>query len=276
MLKTGKDRLIDLVVFLAREEEAPAVTSKILRKQGTVWEREIALTQIERREIERVAGGRAGDMEYEALSAGFTAACFAFQAGASSVTLEGFSWGPGYAYLPTFKPEARGHLGPDRKALANLLGRYDGRFTTTLEPSRFLLRRAKERYSMATKPRPAAPAATSKGPAAASDKPARPMMVRATRMGFYKLARRRVGDVFELRSAKEFSKRWMEEVPDDTPPQLTSPRAAMHQANREAAKQTTTPRLAPNAADVLENRTLVQQTGFPAGTSPLEDGPEQL
>jgi DNA-binding XRE family transcriptional regulator len=41
--------------------------------------------------------------------------------------------------------------------------------------------------------------------------------VRATKLGFDGVARRRVGDVFTIRSEAAFSATWMERVPDDTP-----------------------------------------------------------
>ena len=38
------------------------------------------------------------------------------------------------------------------------------------------------------------------------------MKVRATQMGYYDLKRRREGDVFEIKTEKEFSKKWMEKL----------------------------------------------------------------
>jgi hypothetical protein len=38
------------------------------------------------------------------------------------------------------------------------------------------------------------------------------MKVRATQMGYYDLKRRREGDVFEIKTEKEFSSKWMEKL----------------------------------------------------------------
>lgn len=281
MLAQARQRTVGTICFLAREDGAPAITSRLLRAQKTVWSASLALTQIERREIERLAGGRGNDMDREALSAGLSAACFAFAAGAATVRLVGFSWAPGYEYAPEVKLATRGHAWTDKKALANLEARYGDRLVHSLTLRRHDRRRAQETVmSTRSTPRPNRPSAPAPA-AAGSDQPQQPqrrqapIMVQATKMGFYSLARRRPGDVFQLRDPSHFSERWMVRVADDTPPQLTHPRAAMHQANREAAKTTRTPRLEPNAADVMENRTLVQQAQFPAGSNPL-DGDDTL
>ena len=47
------------------------------------------------------------------------------------------------------------------------------------------------------------------------------LRVQATEMGYYDFARRRVGDVFTI-EASDFSPRWMERVPDETPVQVTT------------------------------------------------------
>lgn len=40
------------------------------------------------------------------------------------------------------------------------------------------------------------------------------MKVRATQLGYYGYARRRVGDIFDIKTEKEFSKKWMEKLDD--------------------------------------------------------------
>lgn len=40
------------------------------------------------------------------------------------------------------------------------------------------------------------------------------MKVRATRLGFYDLKRRREGDVFSIENERQFSEKWMARVPD--------------------------------------------------------------
>lgn len=59
------------------------------------------------------------------------------------------------------------------------------------------------------------------------------VMVRAMELGFYGDIRRRVGDVFPLDSEADFSPRWMERVPLDTPERLTSSRTALLQVEAE-------------------------------------------
>lgn len=38
------------------------------------------------------------------------------------------------------------------------------------------------------------------------------MKVRATRLGYYDLRRRKIGEVFDIKSEKQFSENWMEKV----------------------------------------------------------------
>jgi len=49
-----------------------------------------------------------------------------------------------------------------------------------------------------------------------------PLKVRATAMGYFDLARRRIGDVFVIPDESYFSTRWMERVPEDPPVGITS------------------------------------------------------
>jgi hypothetical protein len=53
------------------------------------------------------------------------------------------------------------------------------------------------------------------------------MKVMALQMGYYDHARRRVGDVFAIQSAQEFSARWMRKVPLDTEERFTGSQAAL-------------------------------------------------
>jgi len=55
------------------------------------------------------------------------------------------------------------------------------------------------------------------------DKPASASVkVRATQVGYYGEARRRVGDVFTLEDPKHFSAKWMERVDASTPEKITT------------------------------------------------------
>jgi hypothetical protein len=71
--------------------------------------------------------------------------------------------------------------------------------------------------------------------------PVDPVKVQAVAMGYYDHTRRRPGDVFTIRNAKHFSKRWMRRVPDDTPEHVTNSAQALksEHADIRAAKQAT-------------------------------------
>jgi hypothetical protein len=57
--------------------------------------------------------------------------------------------------------------------------------------------------------------------------------VRATQMGYFDLKRRREGDVFYIRSASQFSKRWMEIVEGSLPLKQTGAQAALDRKHDE-------------------------------------------
>lgn len=61
-------------------------------------------------------------------------------------------------------------------------------------------------------------------PAPAQSKPKpkqKPMKVRAIETGYYDYGRRRPGDVFIINGEQDFSSRWMEKVPMNTPERVT-------------------------------------------------------
>jgi hypothetical protein len=62
---------------------------------------------------------------------------------------------------------------------------------------------------------------------------ATPIRVRATKLCYYGEKRRRVGDVFTIRSEAEFSSTGMERVPDETPERLTTGQDELEQARQE-------------------------------------------
>lgn len=132
MLKQGAGKAIPLAVFLAREPEAPKTTLALLSGYGThvmAWH---MLTQIDRRLLEAQSGVRTDKHAKDALSAGVTAAAFALLAGAAEVRLLGFSWNPGYAYLPGERIDARGHVPADMRGLTLLQARYGTRLRHSL------------------------------------------------------------------------------------------------------------------------------------------------
>jgi len=53
--------------------------------------------------------------------------------------------------------------------------------------------------------------------------------VRALRLGYYDLKRRRIGDVFRISDPAHFSERWMTRVPPNTPERITTGREALKQ-----------------------------------------------
>ena len=74
--------------------------------------------------LEHTLCGRPGDKE--PCSSGILATAIALWCGAASVRLVGFSFTPGYHYLPKERPQAwwRNHIAADRRALQTLRGRY--------------------------------------------------------------------------------------------------------------------------------------------------------
>ena len=61
----------------------------------------------------------------------------------------------------------------------------------------------------------------------------RPIKVRATQMGYYDHARRRVGDVFVIANEQAFSSRWMERVGANEPERTTTATQALRQQHDE-------------------------------------------
>ena len=132
MLKQGAGKVIPLALFLAREPEAPKTTLGLLRTYGTHVMQWHMLTQLDRRLLEAQSGVRSDKNAKDALSAGITAAAFALLAGAAEVRLLGFSWDPGYAYLPGERIDARGHVPADMRGLTLLQTRYGTRLQHSL------------------------------------------------------------------------------------------------------------------------------------------------
>jgi len=65
--------------------------------------------------------------------------------------------------------------------------------------------------------------------------------VRATKVGYYLHTRRRVGDVFRLAKASDWSAHWMERVGADVPESLTLPNEALRQEHDDILKMKTQP-----------------------------------
>jgi hypothetical protein len=245
MLAQAAGRTVPLAVFLSKHDEGPPWTLKFLKAQGTLVVRWIEFADANaRRAMELKVGARTPAMSKHALSAGMTAAAWCFAEGADTVRLEGFSWVSGYQYLPgELIPNrgegSRGHAAGDKEAIRLLTGRYPGRLlhsltaedstmakkpTTTQRPKAdpdagARARAAKEALSPAGE-RERKLALKRRQKEAADVEAAKPtsrLMVRATELTYYNHARRRVGQVFQLREATDFRESCMEWVDPNTP-----------------------------------------------------------
>lgn len=134
MLEQARGRAVPLVIFLAKHAKGPETTLAVLEAQGTHVEAWHALGATDRRRLESAAGARVGEVGGASLSAGLTATALALLAGAASVRLEGFSWVPGYAYMPGKRlVNTRGHVHSDIDGLAMLEARYGAVLAHALE-----------------------------------------------------------------------------------------------------------------------------------------------
>jgi hypothetical protein len=87
---------------------------------------------------------------------------------------------------------------------------------------------------------------------AAAERQGGRVKVRATKMGWYNVSRRRIGDVFVLATPEHFSTTWMELEADHVPLQRTLGKAALAQEHADIMRGRS-PRLQPNAADLEED-----------------------
>lgn len=131
MRQQGQGRHVRCALLILREPDAGRTTLAKLRARETVVDDAVEVSPDDRIVIEKAAGARVGAMSKHALSAGFFAVAACLLAPAHSVRMVGFSWEPGYAYLPD-STWNRGHVHGDRIALANLQARYGPRLQTSL------------------------------------------------------------------------------------------------------------------------------------------------
>jgi hypothetical protein len=237
MLAQGTGRTVDLVVFLSKGDGAVEHTLARLLDQGMTIGRWLGVNQATRHAIETRSGARTPDLTKHALSAGLFAAAGCLEARARAVRLEGCSWHGGYAYAPGLTV-SRGHVHGDKRALQGLTARYGAAFTQAL----FTPSHTQGDAHMAKKQpsRSAAPAGHAR------------VKVRATKLLQYDLQRKRPGDVFLLRSPADFKASCMERVSDATPTHTTSPAEAARTAHAAIAAGKS-PRLQPNAADLVDD-----------------------
>jgi hypothetical protein len=237
MLAQAAGRTIPFVVFLSKHEGGPAWTLAFLQAQRTLVVRWTEFADANaRREMELQVGARTPAMSKHALSAGMTAAAWCFAEGADTVRLEGFSWVSGYQYLPgevipNRAEGGRGHAAGDKEAIRLLTRRYPGRLVHSLTAKDSTMAKkptarrrptadpeagaraqaAKEALSPAgERERKLALKRQQKEQADAAARPDTRLMVRATEMTYYNHARRRVGQIFQLREASDFRESCME------------------------------------------------------------------
>jgi hypothetical protein len=259
MVAQGAERRVGVLVLVTKDDQAAAHTRRVLLKQETDYHLALEVNQETRRAIETGVGARTPDLTKHALSVGMFATALCFEGGAEHVRLAGFSWKGGYQYAGGKRVE-RGHAYGDRRAIANLEQRYGARLEHALgrSPSQ-----AKENATMATAPRrpatPARPAPAAAQPAPTTvDTNTRPRKVRALKLLQYGLRRRRPGDVFMI-AAGHFRPSQMEYVSDATPERTTTPAEAARNAEAEVLANKT-PRLQPNAADLIEEEPPIPST----------------
>lgn len=131
MLQQGAHRRVGHVLFLrgpkVASESDTLTTLRHLRCSLGTWS---VLDKPTKRWIEGELCGRLDDKK--PCSSGILAVACALYAGAASVRLVGFSFTPGYHYLPKEKPQSwwRDHVAADRRALATLHHRFGSRLST--------------------------------------------------------------------------------------------------------------------------------------------------
>lgn len=123
MLEQARGRHVGTICLLPVQDEAEAATVGRLKDLGVTFDRLVALAQSMRGALQYEVGAfRKGIDNKVGVSAGVLGTLLALWAGASHVRQLGFSYGPGYAYLPPADvPEnSRGHKRADRLAIWNL------------------------------------------------------------------------------------------------------------------------------------------------------------
>lgn len=238
MVEQGRDREVSHLILLDKGDGAVDHTARWLRTQGTNWKALSVFSNEERRALETRAGGRDASMTKHALSAGLFGVCWCFLEGAAHVRLEGFSWVGGYAYLPGVEIGERGHAHGDKAALLLLGTRYGAALEHSLPlPGKGHRSMARTGQSDTVGSNPPLPARVER------------IKVRATRMGWYQVCRRRPGDVFVLVKPEHFSAKWMERVDGAVPERQTGPAEAQQREHREIMRNRAPYVGRPNAAD---------------------------
>ena len=251
MIAQGKGRHVRLAVLNVREESSVETFLKRAKANNVTIDAWLAYNTLERDRLLVLTGGLTQDMSRHAPSAGMLSAALACFCGGRPVTLAGFSWKPGYQYLPGVKVHARGHVSIDKMVLGNLLRRYPGALEHTLElPRRYW---TKEEFMGAVNDEVTKDIETARAIA---------VRVRAVKAGIYGVRRLRPGEEFTLSDPKHFKKSWMVPVVADEVPvqdavdevigdrvrerirdvgEEAGPNRAMERARRNASSRTRRP-----------------------------------
>lgn len=133
MLEQGKGRNVGHLALLRGPKVASEqLTLKALASIKCRHETWSVLDKTTKRFIEGELCGRTDDKK--PCSSGVLTVAMALYAGAASVRLVGFSFAPGYNYLPKEKPQRwwRDHVDADKRALQALCARYGNRLSGDL------------------------------------------------------------------------------------------------------------------------------------------------
>lgn len=124
MLQQAKGRTVGHVLFLRGPKEASERdTLAALKELGVRYLTWSICDKKTKLWIEQTTCAR---IEKQPCSSGILATAIALYCGAASVRMVGFSFAPGYAYLPKERPQSwwRGHVQSDQRALVALRARY--------------------------------------------------------------------------------------------------------------------------------------------------------
>jgi hypothetical protein len=128
MLEQGRRRSVGHLLMLRGPKVASEqLTRKALAAMTSTHQTWSVVDKVTKRWIEGELCDRRDDKK--PCSSGILAVAMAFYAGAASVRLVGFSFSPGYNYLPKERPEKwwRDHVEADKRAIQSLSARYGDR-----------------------------------------------------------------------------------------------------------------------------------------------------
>jgi len=130
MIQQGKGRTAGHLLFLRGPKvESEQYTIETLQAIGTQFLTWSVLDKVTKRDFEGKVCARVSDTR--PCSAGVLSTAIALYCGASSVRMVGFSFRPGYHYLPGAEPQYwwRDHIEADKRALKALSTRFGSRLS---------------------------------------------------------------------------------------------------------------------------------------------------